>query len=217
MTAMDIFQRDDLGFPRSLPEFQRHFPGDAACAAYLEHTRWPEGFVCRHCGVIGEPFRIATRPGDLECRSCRRQTGLLVGTVMERSHMPLSVWFWAAYLLASQTQGVSAVQFQRQLGLSRYETAFGLLHKLRAAMVRPIRTGSVDLLTSTSRSTKPGLVAEPAAKGGVSITRRWWPLPLKFAIESLALPKTAAGTGAMREGFDWPLSPTGALMRLVGS
>ena len=137
MTTMDIFQRDDLGFPRSLPEFQRHFPDDAACAAYLEHTRWPEGFVCRHCGVIGEPFRIATRPGDLECRSCRRQTGLLVGTVMERSHMPLSVWFWAAYLLASQTQGVSAVQFQRQLGLSRYETAFGLLHKLRAAMVRP--------------------------------------------------------------------------------
>ena len=53
--------------------------------------------------------------------------------------MPLSVWFWAAYLLASQTQGVSAVQFQRQLGLGRYETAFQILHKLRAAMVRPHR------------------------------------------------------------------------------
>ena len=51
--------------------------------------------------------------------------------------MPLSVWFWAAYLGASRTQGMSAVQFQRQLGLSRYETAFGILHKLRAAMVRP--------------------------------------------------------------------------------
>jgi len=56
---------------------------------------------------------------------------------MERSHTPLSVWFWAAYLVASQTPGVSAVQFQRQLGLSRYETAFGILHKLRAGMVRP--------------------------------------------------------------------------------
>ena len=71
------------------------------------------------------------------CRSCRRQTGLMVGTAMERSHVPLSVWFWAAYLIASQTTGMSAVQLQRQLGLNRYETAFGLLHKLRAAMVRP--------------------------------------------------------------------------------
>jgi hypothetical protein len=137
MAEMDIFQRGHLGFPRSLREFQQRFPDDAACSAYLEHTRWPEGFICRHCGVMGAPFRIATRPGDLECRSCRRQTGLLAGTVMERSHMPLSVWFWAAYLVSSQTQGMSAVQFQRQLGLSRYETAFGLLHKLRAAMVRP--------------------------------------------------------------------------------
>ena len=56
---------------------------------------------------------------------------------MERSHTPLNVWFWAAYLLASQTPGMSAVQFQRQLGLSRYETAFQILHKLRSGMVRP--------------------------------------------------------------------------------
>ena len=56
---------------------------------------------------------------------------------MERSHTPLSVWFWAAYLVASQTPGMSAVQFQRQLGLSRYETAFQILHKLRSGMVRP--------------------------------------------------------------------------------
>jgi len=73
----------------------------------------------------------------LACRKCRRQTGLTVGTVMERSHTPLSTWFWAAYLVATQTPGMSAVQFQRQLGLSRYETAFQILHKLRAGMVRP--------------------------------------------------------------------------------
>ena len=52
-------------------------------------------------------------------------------------HTPLNVWFWAAYLVASQTPGMSAVQFQRQLGLSRYETAFQILHKLRSGMVRP--------------------------------------------------------------------------------
>lgn len=86
MPVMDIFERDDLAFPRSRPEFQQRFPDDSACAAYLKRTRSAEGFVCRHCGVIGEPFRIATRPGDIECRSCRRQTGLLAGTVMEPSH-----------------------------------------------------------------------------------------------------------------------------------
>jgi hypothetical protein len=67
---------------------------------------------------------------------------------MENSHTPLSVWFWAAYLIVSQTSGISAVQFQRQLGLSRYETAFAILHKRRAGMVRSdqdcIGGGSVE-------------------------------------------------------------------------
>ena len=134
---MDVLQRDDLPFPQSLPEFQQLFPDEAKCAAYLEKARWGGGFVCPHCDAAGDPFRIATRRGVLRCRKCRRDTGLTVGTVMERSHMPLSTWFWAAYLVASQTPGISAVQFQRQLGLSRYETVFGILHKLRAGMVRP--------------------------------------------------------------------------------
>ncbi len=134
---MDVLQRDDLSFPQSLPEFQRLFPNDAACAAYLEKARWGDGFVCPHCHAAREPFRFANRPGVLRCRKCRRDTGLTVGTVMERTHTPLSMWFWAAYLVASQTPGMSATQFQRQVGLSRYETAFGILHKLRASMVHP--------------------------------------------------------------------------------
>lgn len=58
---------------------------------------------------------------------------------MHSSHTPLSIWFWGAYLMTTQTPGQSALQFQRQLGLSRYETAFQILHKLRASMVRPER------------------------------------------------------------------------------
>jgi transposase-like protein len=136
---MDIFQRGDLPFPQSLPEFQRLFPNDEACATYLEKARWKGAFVCPHCAASGSPFRFANRPGVLRCRKCRKNTGLTVGTVMERSHTPLSVWFWAAYLVSSQTPGMSAVQFQRQIGLKRYETAFQILHKLRAGMVRPDR------------------------------------------------------------------------------
>ena len=135
--GIDVLERDDLAFPRSLPEFQRLFPDEAACAAYLEHARWSDGFMCPHCGVADEPRYISTRPGVLRCRHCRRDTSLTAGTVMERTHTPLSVWFWAAYLVVSQTPGMSAVQFQRQLGLLRYETAFQILHKLRVGMVRP--------------------------------------------------------------------------------
>ena len=58
---------------------------------------------------------------------------------MHRTRQPLPVWFWAAYLVTTQTPGISALQFQRQLGIKRYETAFLMLHKLRAAMVRPGR------------------------------------------------------------------------------
>jgi hypothetical protein len=58
---------------------------------------------------------------------------------MQDTHTPLSVWFWGAYLVATDTAGISAVQFQRQLGLRGYETAFQILHKLRAGMVRPDR------------------------------------------------------------------------------
>src|ERR1700694_1218551 len=53
MAAMDIHRRDDLAFPQSLPEFQKLFPDDAACAAYLGRARWPDGFVCPHCGGCG--------------------------------------------------------------------------------------------------------------------------------------------------------------------
>ena len=55
---MDVVDRADLPFPRSLPEFQRLFPDDAACAAYLEKARWGDGFGCPHCGAAGEPFHF---------------------------------------------------------------------------------------------------------------------------------------------------------------
>ena len=135
----DVLQWEHLPFPRSLPQFQKLFPDDAACARYLERAKWPKGFVCPYCDEKGEPFRMTTRPTVLTCRSCRRQHSLTTGTVMQNTHSPLTTWFWGAYLVSSMTPGMSAMQFQRQLGLSRYETAFQILHKLRAGMVRQDR------------------------------------------------------------------------------
>ena len=130
---------DQRGFPTTLPEFQRVFPTDQSCATYLEKLRWPDQFVCTKCKQMGEPYRFAARPQVLRCRACRADTSLTRGTVMDHTHTPLSVWFWAAYLQTTQTPGESATQFQRQLGLTRYETAYQIMHKLRAGMVRPQR------------------------------------------------------------------------------
>jgi transposase-like protein len=82
---------------------------------------------------------MESRPTVLRCRHCLAEVRLTAGTVMHGTRTPLLVWFWGAYLVTTHTPGLSAVQFQRQLGIKRYETAFQVLHKLRAAMVRPGR------------------------------------------------------------------------------
>lgn len=125
--------------PTNLLEFQSMFPDETACLQYLERMRWPNGFVCEKCSVLGEPFKIAVRPRVLKCRSCFYETSVTAGTVMHRSKTSILVWFWAAYLVSTQTPGISAMELQKKLGIARYETAFQILHKLRSAMVRPNR------------------------------------------------------------------------------
>jgi Transposase zinc-ribbon domain/HNH endonuclease len=88
----------ELPFPRSLPEFQRLFPDEAACASYLERSRWREGFACPKCGERGEPFRFTRRLAVLRCRVCRADTSLTAGTVLHASHLRLDQWFAGAWL-----------------------------------------------------------------------------------------------------------------------
>jgi hypothetical protein len=128
-----------LSVPDSLFDFHGMFRDDHDCAVFLERIRWPDGFACPQCGTVGEPQRLATRPGILRCRSCLAETSLTSGTIMHRTKMPLLMWFYGAYLVTSETPGMSALQFQRQMGMKRYETAYMMLQKLRAAMIRPDR------------------------------------------------------------------------------
>ena len=94
------------GFPTTLPEFQRVFPDDGACAKYLENVRWPHGFACLKCGEVGEPYRFPKRSSVvLRCRGCQANMSLTAGTVMQDSHLPLSIWLWGAYLVTTQTPG----------------------------------------------------------------------------------------------------------------
>lgn len=124
-------------FPRTLAEFQGSFSTEDACRAYLFASRWPEGFRCPACSGP-EAFEVRTR-GLYECWRCRHQTSVTAGSVLHATRVSFRLWFWAAYLVATHTPGMSAVQLQRQLGLTRYETAWTTLQKLRGAMVRPER------------------------------------------------------------------------------
>ena len=128
-----------MNSPRSIPEFQQAFPDEESCLAHLFACRFPDGFLCPVCGDVREPYRIKSRPQVLRCRNGRHEVSLTANTVMHRTKQPVLCWFWAAWLVTSHTPGMSAIQFQKLLGISRYETAFQMLHKLRSAMVRPER------------------------------------------------------------------------------
>ncbi len=108
-------------FPKSLREFQAKFATDDACAEYLAACRWPDGFTCLRCGH--EHAYAFTERRRWQCVSCRYQVSLTAGTVLHNSKTPLTVWFWAAYLMTTDKRGLSALLLQRQLEISRYETA----------------------------------------------------------------------------------------------
>ena len=122
---------------RSLSEFQTSFPDETSCAAFLFERRWPQGFVCRACGG-GRAALLKSRAHTHECLDCGRQTSITAGTAMHRSKLPLTVWFWAAHLMATHSNGMSAVQLEAQLGIT-YKTAWLLAQKLRRSMIDPQR------------------------------------------------------------------------------
>jgi hypothetical protein len=132
-------------FPRSLIEFQRRFPDEQACAAYLVLARWPDGFRCPECGHA-KAWELAGKPFTWECAGCGRQTSVTAGTLMHGSKLALTIWFWAAYLMATHSNGISALQLLKQLGLGSYKTAWLLSAKLRRAMVAPGRNPLVGLV-----------------------------------------------------------------------
>lgn len=103
---------------------------------HLEAVLWPHGPVCPRCGVMGDRVtKLAgksTRPGVYKCKDCRKPFSVTVGTVFERSHIPLTKWLLAAQLKAASKKGVSALQLSRMLDVT-YETAWFLTHRLNEA------------------------------------------------------------------------------------
>ena len=119
---------------------------DNAARAHLEALLWADSPVCPRCGVMGNRITklqgASTRPGVYKCKDCRKPFSVTVGTVMERSHIPLHKWVLATHFMSASKKGMSALQLQRMLG-TNYETAWFLFHRLRECAPTPTASGPI--------------------------------------------------------------------------
>jgi transposase-like protein len=126
----------------NLTEIAKCFSDEMAARERIEAMRWPNGPECPVCHQTSTVYRmqkLATsvkpgRPGLLRCRACKKQFTVTTGTVFEDSHIPLSKWLHALYLLCASKKGMSAHQFHRMLGIT-YKSAWFMAHRLRYAMM----------------------------------------------------------------------------------
>jgi len=153
-------------FPANVRQFQRQFATEEACQHYLAACRWPDGFRCPRCEH--ERAYTMVKQRRWKCVACRHQVSLTAGTILHNTKTPLTLWFWAAYLMTTDKRGVSALLLQRQLGLRRYETAWMMLHKLRRAMVNTAREplhGEVEIDDTWIGGPQPGIRGSRQLKG----------------------------------------------------
>lgn len=110
---------------------------DEAARLHFEAIRWPQGPECPHCGVVGEATELkgkSTRPGVYKCRACRKPFSATVGTLFERSKIPLCKWLLATHLMTASKKGMSAHQLYRMMGFGSYRTAWFMAMRIRESM-----------------------------------------------------------------------------------
>ena len=135
---------------------------DRALVQRGDVTLWltPEAIARWEAAGVGKRGDVLVDRRRWPCASGRHQVSLTSGTVLHNTKLPLTQWFWAAYLMTTATRGISALGLQRQLGLSRYETAWLILHKLRRAMVNAARAplhGAIEVDDTWIGGPQPGL------------------------------------------------------------
>ena len=115
----------------SLLELFRKFPDAESARVYFEERRWSKGVVCPHCE---ESERITKRKnGYYRCNSCKEDFTVRTGTIFERSHVPLSKWLYAMYMLMTARKGISSMQLSKEIGVTQ-KTAWFMLQRLREAV-----------------------------------------------------------------------------------
>ena len=161
------------------------FHKEDAARAHLERQRWPNGPVCPHCNsddvarLAGEKHRA----GVFQCRNsaCREQFSVTVGTVMERSHIPLAKWVLAIQLMAASKKGVSAKQIERTLGVT-YRTAWFMMHRIREAMAPAQGTPEAGPIGGSGKVVESD---ETFVGGKAKNAHKSKPIPKKHAVHAL--------------------------------
>lgn len=154
-----------------------HFHNEEAAIAKLESIVWPDGPYCPRCGSFDRITKVkGGRKGLWRCGPCKRQFTVTVGTVFERSHIKLHLWFQAAHLMASSKKGISAHQLHRTLRVT-YKTAWFMEHRLREAM----RDGALGPLGGQNKVVE----ADESFVGGKAKNRAYAPPPKKSIVFAL--------------------------------
>ena len=124
----------------TVAQFERMFPDEEACCAYLVGRRWPKGVRCPRCGAEN-PTELKGHPWRWQCYQCAPQTSYrfshIAGTIFENTNKPLREWFRVVHLMLTSKKGISSLQIQRIMGFGSYETALHMTHKIRAALIEP--------------------------------------------------------------------------------
>ena len=156
------------------------FHDDIKAREWLEAQIWPDGPTCPHCGSC-EPTELkgkAHRPGLYQCNDCRQQFTVTVGTLFERSKIPLSKWLMATYLLSASKKGMSTRQLSRMLGVSVKSTWF-MIHRIREGM-RDNSAGDGPL-----GGTNKVVEADETYVGGKAKNKAFGPPPKKEPVMAL--------------------------------
>jgi hypothetical protein len=129
----------------SSAQFEAAFPDETACKTYLVARRWPNGVVCPRCGNI-EVYPLASG-FHWQCEACAKdgyRFSGIAGTIFENTNKPLRDWFKVTHLMLTSKKGMSALQIMRFMGFGSYKTAWGMCHKVRAALVEPeVKLGGI--------------------------------------------------------------------------
>jgi len=149
---------------------------------HLEALHWPNGPICPHCGNshqdrITKMQGKSTRPGVYKCKDCRKPFSVTVGTVFERSHIPLNKWLLATHLMAASKKGMSAHQLHRMLDIT-YKSAWFMAHRIREAMTPDTNSGPIG-------GGNKVVEIDETYVGGKAKNRAAKPAPKKHAIVSL--------------------------------
>lgn len=164
-------------------DWQKRYGTEEACAQALAQQRWPEGFRCPRCGH-DHGYVISTRH-SCECSQCYYQASLTAGTLFHSTNLPLTKWFWAIYLTASDKGGISAARLSKQIAVS-WITASRMLRKIRIAMGH--RAASIGCMTS-SRSMMRWWVVGAVESAGVAPRGNpqcWWRLRIGTPVPDLS-------------------------------